>query len=282
MTFLQKQSIQFLDFFTRNGVDLVNLAVLGPRKSGNGECMKGDSRPRGRVEVEKSLAWAMACNMKGCNVYFRPARYLPAGETADHPIVFLDDVDAVTAERVSKKYRSIVVETSLANFQAWIITRQPLSEYERHQAQARLSCLVGADAGSTSGEHFGRYPGFKNQKPGRNGFWIKVAGINNEGPLLDVSPYLSPSVDVLADQGKPQNLPQRGSVPSSFAASQGNDGDQSAHEFRYALSRLAAGQPAEWVIENITQRALERGKRRTSGEARKYAEATVNKAARAI
>lgn len=275
MNYTERQAAQFLDFFEKNGISSFNLAILEPRKSGDGDCMKGDSRARNRAEVEKSLAWATARNMAGNNIYFRPARYSLDGSNADHPCVLLDDLTPETARKVVKKYRSIIAETSTNNFQAWIITNRPLAEDERHQAQAALAGLVSADPGSTSGEHFGRIPGYKNQKPGRAGFWIKVQGMNVDGPALDVSKWLTPK-----GRGV-EPSPQGGRVPSTACTGSGTS-DESAAEYRFALARLAAGGAVEAITENIAARALERGKRRTKGGAYMYALKTVTAAAKAL
>lgn len=270
MNYTERQAAQFLDFFEGNGISAFNLAILEPRKSGDGDCMKGDSRPRGRTELEKSLSWATARNMAGNNVYFRPARYRPDGSNADHPCVLLDDLTPETARKVVKKYRSIIVETSTNNFQAWIITNRSLTEGERHQAQAQLAGLVRADLGSTSGEHFGRIPGYKNQKPWRGGFWIKIQGVNSDGNTLDVSRWL-----LANNKQEIKPSPQGGRVPSA-------SGDESANEYRFALARLAAGHGREEIAKNIAARALERGKRRTEGDALRYAHQTITAASRAL
>lgn len=270
MNYVEQQATQFLDFFEKNGISAFNLAILEPRKSGDGDCMKGDSRPRGRTELEKSLSWATARNMAGNNVYFRPARYSPDGSKTAHPCLLLDDLNTETARKIVKKYRSITVETSAGNIQAWIITSRLLSENERHQAQAALAGLIVADLGSTSGEHFGRIPGYKNQKPGRGGFWIKIQGVNSDGNTLDVSRWLSASN---GQETKPS--PKGGRVPSA-------SGDESANEYRFALARLAAGHGREEIAKNIAARALERGKRRTADDAMRYAQQTITAASRTL
>lgn len=161
------QAEAFLSFFAMAGVDYLNLAALIPAASGEGMVMERGKRARDRAEVERSLGWAAVRNRSGANIYARPARYLPNGSLAAWPIVFLDDLTPEVAAGIVKKYRSIIVETSRDNCQAWIVTSHPLHEHERLTVQRALAIRLGADPKSVSGEHFGRFPGFHNRKESR-------------------------------------------------------------------------------------------------------------------
>lgn len=272
MRFPQAQAAQILDFLAENGVEEVNFSVLEPLKSGDGNCMKCGGRPRRRAEVEKSLAWASARNQAGANVYFRPARHRENGAPASWPVIFLDDLSAGLAAGVAKKYRSAVIETSDGNFQVWIITSKVLAEGERHQVQSALARLVGTDLGSVSGEHFGRFPGYRNQKPGRGGFWIHVEGINHVGQVLDPSSYLDHAPALC------QPSPWGGRVPSQSSLQPRDDGDESALEFRFAIARLIAGDAPAAIEKRIAAHAMARGKRTSAPACAAYARTTVSRA----
>lgn len=261
-----EQAAQALDFFTGNGVELFNFSVL-EAKEGGGAAMLGDKYPRDRAGVEKSLAWGTARNIRGANVYFRPARLNGEGAPLSHSIVFLDDLAPATAFGIAKKYRSIAIETSADNFQVWIITNQPLAEAERYRVQQSLVRLVSADPGCASGEHFGRFPGYANNKPGRNGFRVAVRHCNAIGPALDVAPYLA---EVPPATQTPTLPPKGGRVSSS------DGGDESAKEFRFAVARIRAGDGAGDVVQKIAVRAQTRGKYHgNAGRCEAYAKRTV-------
>ena len=264
-----------LTFFLQNGIHLFNFAVLEPRKSGDGDCMKGGDRPRALAEVQKSLPWGFVTNKNGANVYLRPARFGLDGQPAAWPVVFLDDLSPAKAAGIAKKYRCATVETSFQNFQAWIITNQRLSEEQRFQAQTKLAHLIGADLKSISGEHFGRAPGYKNQKPERHGFTVKVAAINATSQTLDTAQHTDqpPECTPFPPEGGRVTLREAPGAGRAMLAN--TSSDESANEFRFALNRLSAGIDPEQIINSIANHALERGKRQTQAKAEAYARQTV-------
>jgi hypothetical protein len=280
MTFRKPQTAaeaeQFLNFFATSGVDLLNLAALVPAADAARMIMEGGKRARGRAEIERSLGWAWMRNATGANIYARPARYRPDGSRAEWPVVFLDDLTPAMATGIARKYRSIAVETSADNFQTWIVVSRPLNEHERLQVQRALVQLAGADPGSASGEHFGRFPGFHNRKTGRNGHAIRIWRANEVGLPLNPSPYL-------------ENVPRAaGAIPGNAGGGcprqrrdgTGADASESSREFRFAIARLRAGRPAEEIVDAVFQHALARGKRNGAPHmVRSYAETTVSKAA---
>ena len=257
---------QMLDWFQMAGVDWWNLSVLD-------RGMLGHERPRGRGEVEKSLGWAWVRNRDGHNVYVRPAR----GQSP-WPVVFLDDLPPSKAMGVAKKYTSLVVETSKNNCQVWIRADRPLSEAERATVQRALVSLVGADPGSVSGDHFGRAAGFQNRKVGRNDFVVQVLAATH-GKALDPAPHLVQVPTTPAPAGR-----------AARAAGGGGEQSESEKEYRYCLARLGwarargrdPGGEIPFLVGNVADRAVERGKRKTRAEALRYAELTVRRALQAL
>ena len=159
--------------------------------------------------------------------------------------------------------------------QAWIVLRHPCSEHERHVVQSALARLVGADPGSVSGEHFGRFPGYCNRKPGRHGHRIAIWATNAAGPTFDPTPHL-----LGAPKAVSTPLPASRAVCPRSSLAERDTGDESAREFRFALARLAAGRPPAEVVDAVAAHALARGKRGGNEQAvRRYAELTVTKAA---
>ena len=261
---------QMLDWFQAVGVDSWNFCVLD-------RGMLGHERPRDRAEVEKSLGWGWVKNRGGHNVYIRPAR----GQ--DWPVVFLDDLPPRKAVGIAHKYSALVVETSSGNCQVWIRTARALSETERAAVQKVLVVLSGADPGSVSGDHFGRAAGYRNRKKGRNDFCVWVLLATN-GAALDPSPHLTAAL--------PNTEASVRSTPAG-ATGRGAGGDaksESEMEYRHCLARLGWAQRRgrdpvgefPFLIGNIADRAVERGKRKTRAEALRYAELTVQRALQAL
>lgn len=248
---------QQLDWFLSIGVDQFNFSVLSDRG------MLNHDRPRCAEEVLRSAGWAWSENTRGSNIYIRPARCF------SFPVVMFDDLDCLKIDKICKKYSCLAVETSKNNFQAWISTTLSLGEAQRAAVQSAIANLIGADPGSTSGEHFGRAAGFRNQKPGRGGFLVGVRSHRHDLPALDPAPYLFAPSPV--GGGVPFTKPLE-IRPSAV------DGDESSAEFRFALARLAAGNYEPEIIKNIAHRALARGKRKTAAACDEYAKKTVEKA----
>jgi hypothetical protein len=257
-----------LDWFGAAGVDKWNFCVLTARG------MLGQDRGRDLDEVMKSTGWGWVKNTEGCNIYMRPAR------GSCWPIIFLDDLPSRKALGISHKYSALVVETSRDNCQCWIKCNRLMNEVDRASVQGRLAKMVGADLGSISGEHFGRAPGFRNRKDGRDNFTVRVLAATS-GVCLDISPY------VVSDASKPHPSLPGGRVRSgSFASSGSSDNSESAAEYRFCLARflwaLEKGRDpngeASFLTQNILERAIARGKRSPDA----YTKTTVSKALAAV
>ena len=272
------QMDQAITWFEAAGVDRWNFCVLD-------RGMVGHDRARDAAEVRKSCRWAWVKNRDGHDIYMRPAR----GQ-ASWPVVFLDDLPPMKALGISQKYAAMVMETSERNCQVWVATEMPLGEAQRAQAQGRLLALVGADPGSVSGDHFGRAPGFKNHKQGRNKWIVRVIAASS-GARLDASPYLTTPARSPAGPSSPQRgagvftgCGAASCAPESVVAG------ESESEYRYCLARfgwaLRTGRdPAgevPYLVANIADRAAGRGKAGHGTRERcvRYAEMTVEKALR--
>lgn len=278
MTFKEDQMSAALDWFEAAGVNLFNFSVLAEG------AMLGQARARARAEVMLSLPWAAAKNAQGCGVYMRPARFCLDGQTASWPIVFFDDVGAVTASKIQTKYSTMTIQTSPNRCHVWIACKVPLSEAQRAAAQVVLAPKIGADKGSTSGEHFGRAPGFKNQK--RGGAWVSIIKKTGGRKLnaLTIIPEESEAVAAVVKEKRFSSSPKGGRVVQVAG------GSESESDFGFAAGRLewafAAGRDIsnekKFIAEQIEARAMARGKRRNDEAARLYALRTVNAASRRV
>lgn len=209
------------------------------------------------------LPWARAENVRGAEVYVRPARGF------DWPLLFLDDVDRSLALSIARKYRAIVVHTSFAGgCHVWLSTSRPLSEADRGQAQRWLAARIAADPASTSGEHLGRLAGLKNWK--RQGTWVSV---------LEASVRLPPWDPLLALVGASHtSTPPPGSGLTNPLAPldplRPRDRSESGKEWAAVCAMLEAGQDSAGVYAWL----LERARTRRGSDAARYAQRTIERA----
>jgi hypothetical protein len=275
-----KQQTQFLDYFAKHGITHVNLAVLCAVNETGKRLMKGDSRARDRAEAEKSLGWAWHENGQGGDVYVRPARWLPDGTLAAWPMLFLDDVSSASATVICKQYAAMVVETSPGRHHVWLPASRPLSEQERKALQLVLCEEYGGDVASVSGEHFGRAPGYKNNK--RGGCWVNVKS-STTGKL-----YVPPE----AEGSPPQPV---GSTHGGACASHdhcdlyesiGGWSSESEREFGFVIGRLRwlsqtdpgrLAEDAARLEADLTARATARGKLHAKEYARRTVQAALDR-----
>lgn len=207
------------------------------------------------------LPWMRAENVRGGNVYIRPAR--------DHawPLLFLDDVDRRTAVRVASFYDALVVHTSHAGgCHIWLCCVPAIGEAQRAVAQRYLAARIGADSRSTSGDHLGRLAGFRNWK--RSGEWVNVLPVSPGRPPWNVEALLA--CNASQSRMRPQGI---SSAPASGATAS-RDTSESGKEWGWTCGALDAGMPPVEVVARLTERALVRRGRGAFA----YAKRTVAKA----
>jgi hypothetical protein len=102
------------------------------------------------------LAWLKAKNAEGYQIYCRPIGW---------QYVLLDDLTPDNLARAKELAPCVVMETSPANFQAWLrLNAVPGSREEALSICRELADLLGADRGSAEPDHVGRLPAFTNRK----------------------------------------------------------------------------------------------------------------------
>ena len=153
--------------------------VVGIHDQVSGKMMTRKWTPQHLGEAGR-IKWLKRQNAKGSNIYFRP------GGEERHSWVLVDDL---TVERVDKLRSDgfepcLVAETSAGNHQAWVRFPAGVTDEERLALGQTLAETVGGDAASVGRDHFGRLPGFTNQKPTRqleNDFqpWVFVRAAVN-------------------------------------------------------------------------------------------------------
>lgn len=238
-------TLRMLQWWRLAGIDRAELAI---RRTG------GTMIVQRRVLDDLPLRWARAENVRGADVYIRPAR-----EEA-WPLVLLDDVDINRARRIAAKYAALVVRTSApGGCHIWLRCRRPLDEQARLQAQSWLIPRVGADPGSVSGEHFGRLAGCKNWK--RGGTWINVIEASG-GLAWDPTPVIGARTERSAV------------VPPSSAPDTACDTSASGREWGWVCGQLSSGQdPLDVYV-----RLLDQAQSRRGADAHRYALRTVQQA----
>ena len=108
--------------------------------------------------VLKSIAWLRYENLKGRNIYIRPA--------GEHRLSLVDDLKAASIQRMKREgfAPAVVVETSPGNFQAWLDHGQKLERSLSTTVAKSLAQEFRGDLGSADWRHFGRLAGFTNRK----------------------------------------------------------------------------------------------------------------------
>jgi hypothetical protein len=257
------RSIQsLLKWFGEAGVPRFDLAIQRRDRIGNAGAFLAPCSTRAEdldpVQVEIRLAWLRAENAQGSDIYFRPFRHQA------WPMVFLDDLKPSLALKIAGKYRAAVLETSLGSCHLWLALASPLKEMDRTKVQRDLVIRLqgAADPGSISGDHWGRLPGFRNRKPGRN-CWVNLLS------LTDSRPYHPNPPPHLFTQGGPVVHPVR--------KRRQDDLDNSRLEWGWVCGCLENGIPASDVLQQLIERAR---RRRGDQDAIRYARYTVKKACR--
>lgn len=283
----QQQFESMLAFFRRHAVTHVNLAALVKLPSGNTSMMHHDM-PRTLDAAVQSLPWARSENAAEHDIHIRPARYLD-GVPASWSMVFLDDVPPTMAKSIADKYPSCVIETSTGRCHVWIATKQALTEQQRAAVQTSLVkrlhalSISYADPASTSGEHFGRSPGFKNWK--RGGVWSNLKWVTSGNPL-DAELHL-PSMENPSETGQSsKGVAPISPHPRGCSVLNNSFGSPSESEFGWVIGRLrwwtqsgrAVADAEGFIIRKIAERALDRGKRSTVEAAEEYARRTFKAA----
>lgn len=233
------------------------------------------------ADIDTALAACRARNRRDCDIYIRPARGLPAS------LVMLDDLTREVAMSVAEGHAHLLVETSPNNYQLWLKTVPLLDEAERKAVQQALIVMHGGDPGSASGEHFGRFPGFKNRKLKYMLPWVNMIRSDTDAAPLDVDGlFLPPRGECALEPpaGVPLLVPAGDALPARSPSPRSSSGDsmESHKEFKYACESLRHKVSRESIISNIADRALARGKRRTAAQAEQYAARTVAAAERAV
>jgi hypothetical protein len=108
--------------------------------------------------ILKSVLWLRHQNRGGRNIYIRPK--------GEHDLSLVDDLtkDAILSMKETGFNPALIVETSPANYQAWLKYPEHLSKEVSTAAARTLAEKFGGDRGAADWRHFGRLAGFTNRK----------------------------------------------------------------------------------------------------------------------
>ncbi len=249
-----RHTSRMLQGWGQAGITQVDLALRRP----TGAMIWHRRRPLANLP----LAWARAENVRQADVFIRPAR----GHS--WPLLFLDDVDMIMAQRIAGKYAAMIVHTSPnGGCHIWLRLTQSLNESQRAQAQRWLIQRINADPGSASGEHLGRLAGTRNWK--RQGVWVNFITPSQLSSIpWNPSPALQPD---------PSPIHTLSSPSSSFRSfSSGIDRSESAREWGWVCGSLKAGIHPDAIYRQLVERATPRRGR----DASRYARYTLKRAIR--
>jgi hypothetical protein len=208
------------------------------------------------------LSWLRAENVRGGEIYIRPAR------DEAWPLVFLDDVDVRRALAAARKYAALVMRTSPAGgCHMWLASNDHLDEHQRALAQRWLASRIDADPASTSGEHLGRLAGFRNWK--RSGVWVNVLDPHAPGAL----PPWDLAAALHAAQS-PATTQQR--CVTSAAPALLHDTSPSSRDWAWVCSLLVAGHDPL----DVQRLLIDRARPRRGPDAERYAARTIEQATR--
>jgi hypothetical protein len=204
-------------------------------------------------DYDRLRPWLRHENAAGSNIWVRPA-------VPTHALVMLDDLPAATAAAVARKYRALAIETSRGNCQVWIVCSHALTREERQDVARALCRLIGSDPGAISEPRWGRLAGFRQRKPGKEGFMTRVAAAAEpDRPPLDPAPHLLCALSSPAPSG------------GVVAYHSTTGGDESRREFAFACHALKRGMTPTEVAAAVAAHVAATGRRKSAG----YAERTV-------
>jgi hypothetical protein len=112
-------------------------------------------------KIRARFTWLRRENAHGGHVFIRPQ--------GASRLTLIDDLSAAALEAMKRSgfEPAVVVETSSANFQAWLKHESYLERELAKVAARELARRWGGDLSSATWRHFGRLAGFTNQKPRR-------------------------------------------------------------------------------------------------------------------
>lgn len=266
----------------------VGISVRVPDKDNPGELVDTMLIRRWtEQEIEASLGFLKAKNMRGSHIYIRPC--------GEHGYSFVDDLslEAIGRMRADGFPPALVVESSPGNYQAWVAHGQVLPADVSTGVAKELAKRYGGDPSSADWRHFGRLVGFTNrkekyQRPDGRFPFVRVTEAS--GQLAPESPALVAAVRSTLEAERAAQAARRQAYidrPTSteptaqktiddFRSSGAYGGDAHRADLAYATYALSRGMHPDEVRQAIASRDLShKGSMRRQDD---YIERTLRKA----
>ena len=232
------------------------------------------------ADVCKRVPMLKAKNSNGVNIHIRPV--------GSH-LILLDDLNRDAVLRMSAQgfEPCVVVETSPANFQAWIDCGQPLADEFATPAARIVAERFGADFGAASKRHAGRLAGFTNRKPCRRSpasLYPFVKLHQARSTVFSMAQLLARDAAALRPESPPSLVsctactyfPQQLKTIDAFHRDPRYMGDLSRADFAYALYGSSHGIGEADMLAAILQRDMPKKGNRASQY--RYALYTIRRA----
>jgi RepB DNA-primase from phage plasmid len=229
--------------------------------------------------VFKSIPWLRAKNAEGAAIYVRPKW--------EHAYSLVDDLNAEGVARMHKEQftPAIVVETSPANFQAWVNHGQVLDKRTSTAAARELAQRFGGDPGAADWRHFGRLAGFTNRKAAylqANGLYPFVTVAEHCPGVYPVAAHFLQTVQVAPKSSVAEfnhhGISNGGPLRSikAFRADPRYSGDGNRIDLAFAVHALAHGSSVDSVRAALQSRDL--AKKGSEARQSAYIDRTISKA----
>lgn len=227
-----------------------------------GEKTEGNLTTTTAAGILKKIKWLKAKNVQGYNINIRPiGNHLTMLD--DLTIAQLDDMETTGYEPC------VIVETSPANYQAWLDHGRDLTDEEATEFSRILAKQTGADLGAAGRRHAGRLAGFTNRKPNRrlpNGFYPFVRLHKAQQRVFTAAASLTlppPTPERTAPRPAPSSQPfvqasRQLRTIQDFHDDPRYDGDLSRADFAYAIYAHSHGISESTIIESILQRDMKK------------------------
>lgn len=208
--------------------------------------------------IRQHLRWLRRSNAQGNNIYIRPRH-------PEYRFTLLDDLPLETAGAINRRGAVAIVETSPANFQAWIRHDLPLDPATSTRVAKILAAEHGADPSSADFRHFGRLPGFTNRKPKhrmRNGLFpfVRLYAADCTAPFWTQSAIAAARAQLASEREEAARLrairlaaPRQGldKAIGDFHADRAFGGDLHRADMAYALYAASRGLTAAEIAQTI-------------------------------
>lgn len=219
------------------------------------------------AQLLRAVSFLRRQNAHGFDIYCRPIGY---------EFVLLDDLTGDVLADVATLKPCLLMETSPANYQAWLILPEVPADRDRAKAICReLAIRFGADLASAEPDHVGRLPGFTNRKEKHrmpNGLFPFVKLHRSEHRHSTFYPFGGAVLHTPAVSATTGIQPHSGPSKSS----------NSEQDFGIACWLIRQGKNDEQIYQHLLSTSIDVAARKGSKHVKVYLERTIRNAHRSV